>query len=250
MMRSILQCRKHLMQKCFHLHHIKIPVIKLSSLPNSFDFSQPYINFDDQFILESNRFRNTLYPDTIDPILSELKSCNSMQQVFDIFLANKNNFSIQHLCQSVLVLRDIQKVFNKFYMSDNAITHSSFDIDMNKSNCSVFQQFQNELLNHEHFKELLSHIDRHCTDFDINEAVCTILYLRYLGLSLNHDTVQRLLNHADKTFRSLPPEEYDSIFCSTLSRYFSCFKHDESLYSLLSLSKLLPLVIAKLGMYT
>ncbi|KAI5702555.1 hypothetical protein M8J75_001508 [Diaphorina citri] len=217
-----------------------------SSFSNQFNDSQPYIDIENTFHLESHKFRNTLYPDTLsDEILTQLKSCNSVQQVFDIFAANKNSFTSKHLCQAILVLRDIQKVFNKFYLDDftKNITEQKYETGIGESHHSVFHVFQRELTSHERFKELLSRINEECDNFDIDEAVCTMLYLQYLGVHLKHKTIQRLISHADKTFRSSPEKQFSY---QTLSRYFSSFKFEDSLYSVLILSKALPTVVTHL----
>ncbi|XP_026687591.1 uncharacterized protein LOC103520812 [Diaphorina citri] len=140
-----------------------------------------------------------------DEILTQLKSCNSVQQVFDIFAANKNSFTSKHLCQAILVLRDIQKVFNKFYLDDftKNITEQKYETGIGESHHSVFHVFQRELTSHERFKELLSRINEECDNFDIDEAVCTMLYLQYLGVHLKHKTIQRL-------FAKIPPERMSS----------------------------------------
>lgn len=251
MIRTVLHHRKTLIQKCLCQYRLKIHMSKMcSSFSNQFNDSQPYIDIENTFHLESHKFRNTLYPDTLsDEILTQLKSCNSVQQVFDIFAANKNSFTSKHLCQAILVLRDIQKVFNKFYLDDftKNITEQKYETGIGESHHSVFHVFQRELTSHERFKELLSRINEECDNFDIDEAVCTMLYLQYLGVHLKHKTIQRLISHADKTFRSSPEKQFSY---QTLSRYFSSFKFEDSLYSVLILSKALPTVVTHLGMYT
>ncbi|KAL1459716.1 hypothetical protein WDU94_011673, partial [Cyamophila willieti] len=247
MIRSIFPPRKSLINAyVHHLWGVNLQMRKMCSQTssNNLKFTE-CSNQDEQFILESLKFRNTLYPDTTDVILKELKASNSMQQVFDIFIANENHFKSQHLCQSVLTLRDLQKLFNKFYLTDvtHTTTQQRYDTEIYESNHSVFAEFQNALLNHEQFKELLSHIKNQCDQFNIDETTCTILYLRYLGLPLAHDTVQKLIYHADKIFEAALSTEFDQITYQTLSRYFSSFKFEESLYTLLTLSKTLPIVI-------
>ncbi|XP_026684804.1 FAST kinase domain-containing protein 1, mitochondrial-like [Diaphorina citri] len=245
MIRTVLHHRKTLIQKCLCQYRLKIHMSKMcSSFSNH--VSQPYIDIENTFHLESHKFRNTLYPDTLcDEILTQLKSCNSVQQVFDIFAANKNSFTSKHLCQAILVLRDIQKVFNKFYLDDftKNITEQKYETGIGESHHSVFHVFQRELTSHEQFKELLSRINEECDNFDIDEAVCTMLYLQYLGVHLKHKTIQRLISHADKTFRSSPEKQFSY---QTLSRYFSSFKFEDSLYSVLILSKALPTVVTHL----
>uniref|UniRef100_A0A8D8SH57 FAST kinase domain-containing protein 1 n=1 Tax=Cacopsylla melanoneura TaxID=428564 RepID=A0A8D8SH57_9HEMI len=248
MIRNIFHPRQSHIHTCFH-HLWGVQLRMCSQVSNNtFELTDLCSNQDDQFLLESHKFRNTLYPDTTDVILTELKSCNSMQQVFDIFIANQSNFKSQYLCQSVLTLRDMQKLFNKFYLSDltHTTTQQRYDTEIDESNHSVFAEFQNALLDHEQFKELLAHINNQCDQFTIDETTCTILYLRYLGLGLGHDTVQRLIYHANKTFAATPSEEFDQITYQTLSRFFSSFKFEDSLYTLLTLSKTLPIVIRKL----
>lgn len=246
MIRSIFHRRQSLLFQCLTQVPITCHLRNLCSKASQFDISQKDF-YNNNFQVESVKFRNTLYPDSSDMILNQLKSSNSVQEVLDIFLSNQQNFTSQHLCQAVLILRDLQKVFNKYYLNDITVTSAHrYDTDIHESNHSVFHNFQRELINHQVFGNLLLKISEKCAQFNVDEAVCTMLYLRYLGLGLKHGTIQRLISHADKMFESSTdsPVSYQM-----LSRYFSAFKYEESLYSVLHLSRLLPLVIAQLGEY-
>lgn len=242
---SYLQLRQHVLAQCLTQVPLNPHFRSLCSKISQFDISVKHVYCDHNFQIESSKFRNTLYPDSSDAILKQLKSCKSVQEVLDIFHSNQKNFTSQHLCQTILILRDIQKVFNKYYLNDIMMTSAHrYDTEIDESNHAVFHTFQVEMCKNEIFISLLSKISEQCSLFNVDEAVCTMLYLRYLGLGIKHDTIQRLISHSEEMFKisTDTPISYQ-----TLSRYFSVFKYELSLNTVLQLSKQLPLVISQLG---
>lgn len=197
-------------------------------------FDNNYSNtFDNK---EKIDLRTLLYKDSNDNIIMQLNQCQSIQSVFDLIRKEKLNMKSHHLCQTVLVLSDLQRSFDQFYVQE--LENS----EVETSPQDMMLDYMSELKKHKDFISLLDLIEENYSVLSLDELSCAIFYLKRMGIN-NTDNV--LNSMIELFYEKVKSNEFPSI--QSLERYTSVFEARDSLRFVPVAAKMLPLLLTSLG---
>lgn len=190
----------------------------------------------------SEVFRNSLYSSSNDPIITQLKSCDSTQSLIDIINDQSTILKSKHYCQFIIVLWDLTKNYKAFSVaSPNVII--AFP---NRSSLYYNSCHGSESKNHLNSTILkaLEIISSDLKNLSVDEVVYTILYASRLGISLKTPSVQSLLT---KINTLLSGESTDKLPLPLLSRLSLIFVGHDELWEKLFLIKIIPFIYKYFG---
>ncbi|XP_054256841.1 uncharacterized protein LOC128986816 isoform X2 [Macrosteles quadrilineatus] len=175
----------------------------------------------------SEQFRNTLYPESDDPLISQLKSCDSIKDLFSTVNRHKGTLTPSHYCQVLLVLYDILHV-------NNCLTFGAIVANLPESIKSELPEpLSSVILN------ILDVIKDNVDRLSADELVCCLLYSKRLGVDIKHPSVQTILTKID---HMLLNQDAESFSISALSRLTVVLDNRNELWTKLFLIKTLPLI--------
>ncbi|XP_039295250.1 FAST kinase domain-containing protein 1, mitochondrial isoform X1 [Nilaparvata lugens] len=179
----------------------------------------------------SNNLRNFLFPATKDNVIVDINNCNSIQEVFDIIDKMKDDeLKVEHLCQSLLVLWDLQRQFcTSDYLAQFLSTKNS-----------VFKSYVNQIHSHSSFKRVLTLIDLKFEELSENALACMVLYLLKMGLELREPLIRKMVCRMEDFINNCKPGE---LSLSALSRFSValCFqKTNDDLWAKCALISVMP----------
>lgn len=194
----------------------------------------------------SEQFRNTLYPDSLDSILLEIKSCNSVKQLLGVLNNNVNNLKSEHYCQTILVLWDLWaqccdvvvdigrpvSIPASRYLSNNKYSAEEY---------ILLSDLRPILL------KALAFISNDLERLSAESLVCSILYSIRLGVSVQHPAIQALFTNVSTL---LSMEDANQFPISALSRLTLALNDvGNDLWAKIFLIKTLPLLYKHFGKY-
>lgn len=195
----------------------------------------------------SEQFRNTLYPDSLDSLLLQIKSCNSVKQLLGVLNNNVNNLKSEHYCQTILVLWDLWS--------------QCCDVVVDIGGRPISIPASRYLSNNRHSAEeyiLLSDlrpillkalvfISNDLERLSAEPLVCSILYSIRLGISVQHPSIQALFT---KVSTLLSMEDANQFPISALSRLTLALNDvGNDLWAKIFLIKTLPLLYKHFGKF-
>lgn len=192
----------------------------------------------------SEHFRNTLYPDSKDPLMLEIKTCNSIELLLDILKDNEINLKSEHYCQTILVLWDLLTSFGDvvFEPGGRPISIPVSKYLSNSKNHSEYILFSD--LSPILFKAL-AFISSDLKRLSTESLVCSILYSNRLGVSMQHPYIQALFTEVVSLLGMEDENQFSISALSRLTLVLSDF--DDYLWAKLSLIKTLPLLYKHFG---
>lgn len=195
----------------------------------------------------SEQFRNTLYPDSFDSLLLQIKSSNSVQQLSGVLNNNVTDLKSEHYCQSILVLWDLWSQFCDVFVDIGNIgsrptVPASRYISNNRHSAeeNILLSDLSPIL----FKAL-AFISNDLERISAEPLVCSILYSIRLGVSVQHPSIQALFT---KVSTLLTMEDENQFPISALSRLTLALNDvGNDLWAKLFLIKTLPLLYKHFG---
>uniref|UniRef100_A0A1B6DR13 RAP domain-containing protein n=1 Tax=Clastoptera arizonana TaxID=38151 RepID=A0A1B6DR13_9HEMI len=187
---------------------------------------------DDDFIMPSNRIRNILYPNSDDPIIKKLKSSQKVQDVFDIFSESDKNFNHEHCSQAIVVLWDLQKMF-EYANSTGHISDTSLPLENN----DYLDNYKENLNKHHMFNKLLHLTSTTYEEMSPDALSCSFLYLLKMGVNFKSDISQKLLLRLEYLIGTEDSQEFP---LTAISRFSVGIFYQRDLRSVLLLFKILP----------
>lgn len=185
---------------------------------------------------EKNDLRTLLYKDVNDSIIMKLNQCQSIQSVFDLVRKEKLSMKPHHLCQTILVLSDLQRSFDQFYVQE--LENSEVEISPH----DMMSDYMSELKNHKDFISLLDLLENNCSVLSLDELSCAIFYLKRMGINNTESVLNSMIELFHEKVKS---NEFPSI--QSLVRYTSVFEARDSLRFVPIAAKMLPLLLTSLG---
>ncbi|XP_049938097.1 FAST kinase domain-containing protein 1, mitochondrial [Schistocerca serialis cubense] len=187
----------------------------------------------------SESLRNFLYPDSEDPLLLKLKTCMSVQEVFNIIRPTELQLTSQHVSQAVLVLWDLQKIFYRVYAKeeDEAKVYNPA-----VGTSDSLRHYINVVSNHEDFKHLIELVNRTYLQMTPDAATCTLLYLRKMDVRLTHPVMQNLVAYCASLIESLSTH----FPLTALSRFTVAVYIPNSIWTCMILKEVIPLIYSAL----
>lgn len=137
---------------------------------------------DEDFVVAGNEIehsenvRNVIFKNYQDDIISELKSCVSVEQLLNLVMKYKNIYEDKHITQTILVLTDLQKIFYQY----------------NGCNKTETNMFFASLRRNEGFSSLLLCVKNKLDDFDPEYLSYVLYYLNKLGIPMENELLQNV----------------------------------------------------------
>lgn len=232
---------KHM--KRIHTKHLIASSKKISTMSeDNFTEDNAFIDvFDNNY---SNTFdnkekidlRTLLYKDDNDHIIMQLNQCQCIQSVFDLIQKEKLNMKSHHLCQTILVLSDLQRSFDQFYVQE--LENS----DVETSPQDMMFDYMSELKNHKDFISILDLIENNYSVFSLDELSCLIYCLKRMGINNTENVLNSMIELFHEKVKS---NEIPTL--QSLVRYTSVFEARDSLRFVPIAAKMLPLLLTSLG---
>ncbi|XP_066999739.2 FAST kinase domain-containing protein 1, mitochondrial isoform X2 [Anabrus simplex] len=208
-----------------------------SDEPGGDDLNDLYSTMEGKENAESLRY--FLFPNSTDPLISQLNSCASVQDVFDTVRYNEMKMEGCHSSQAVLVLWDLQKIFVKIRFADE-LQNAVQDLFLEPQ--AIANDYVSQINTHEDFGLLLELVKRGTGDMSADEATCTLLYLNKMGVDLKNPVMQSLVVHCEKLIESMGCD----FPLTALSRFTVASQRHGGLWLVYVLQKILPLIISKI----
>jgi hypothetical protein len=186
-------------------------------------------------------FRQLLYRNSEHPLIEQLNSSTSVQDIFNFIKEHESELDGQLVSQAVIVLWDLQKSFCKVNVLDlyqNQVTTSLL------KPCNILNSYINEVHGHQDFEMLLQLVDRWNGDMSVDALTATLLYLNKMGVSVYHPVMQKLISHCECAVECYGPR----FPLSALSRFTVAVCSGRGLWPILVTKTTLPRIMAGIGM--
>lgn len=135
-----------------------------------------------------NNAKNLLFKNSDDMLISKLNDSACLEDIMNIIIQDGSNFKPEHIMQTVLVLRDLQK---GFYIYNNY-------------NKKLLQDFNNKMQSSEGFQILRTHIQNNMHNLNSYLLSYILLFFNKLGVDVVDDLMQDMAlcirNDLRKTF--------------------------------------------------
>lgn len=215
--------------------HTSSHVDKYESIEESGDSDELLASIPRNIIVEdySEQFRNTLYPNSDDLVISKLKSCDSIQEIFTTSRENVQLLNSSHYCQILLVLYDIVQ-------SKNFLANRTFNFPKSIES-ELPLPLSSFVLN------ILDSLKDYIQKLTPEELVCCLLYSKRLGVDINHPAAQAILMRINNL---LSNQDAELFTVKALSRLTITFDNQSELWVKLFLIKTLPLIYMHFGKYS
>lgn len=176
-----------------------------------------------------------------DPIFIKLSECSSVQSVINILDTELNNFKPDHVLQTIMVLWDLQRS----YININEMLYEDSFHDQQPSLYDphiLLENYIKEINSHEKFQQLIEKVAETYQQFDLEALSCVLLYLTKMGVEIESNTSQKLIQH----FESLV-DKSEVVSMSAASRFLVAVHQQKGLYPILVSSFLYPKILEALG---
>lgn len=214
---------------------------KYSSFTSDSDETEDDIIDETESKTDTVNIRNFLHANSNDPIINKLNDCASVQDVFDVIHKN-DNLDAPQITQAILVLGDLQKCFYKHNVYQNDVNVNRIE----KSN-GVLQNYIEQIKRHEDFTKLIKMIESHYEKFTLNELTCSMLYLNRIGVDIDENVMQLMVNRCE---REVARNDPDDLPLTALSRFtVTVFNNEGSIWSILVTKNVMPIIIERLRTY-
>lgn len=168
--------------------------------------------------------RTIIFKNYQDDIISEINSCVSIEEVLNLVMKYKNIYEDKHAIQSVLVLVDLQNIFNQY----------------NGFNKTAANMFLESLRKNEGFYSLLRCIKNKLDEFDPDYLSYVLFYLNKLGIPMEDKLMQNVaLKVRDNLLRNFN--------LGQCSRFATAIFSENSVRSYYLSLSIVPLVISHIG---
>ncbi|RZF33584.1 hypothetical protein LSTR_LSTR007707 [Laodelphax striatellus] len=181
--------------------------------------------------ISSKNLRNFLFPATKDSVIVDINNCNSIQEVFDIIDKMKDDeLKVEHLCQSLLVLWDLQRQFcTSDYLAQFVSTKNA-----------VFKSYVDQIHSHSSFKRVLTLIDSNFKDLSVDALACMLLYLLKMGSNLRDPLIRKLIWGMEDFLNNIRPGELSLPALSRFSVALCFHKTNDDLWAKFALISVMP----------
>jgi hypothetical protein len=190
---------------------------------------------------ETLSFRQLLYHNSQHPLIKQLNASTSVQDVFNFIKEHECDLDGQIVCQAVIVLWDLQKIFYKVNVLD---LYQNQVISSLLNPYDILNNYIKQVCGHQDFGVLLHLVDRWNGDMSVDALTATLLYLNKIGVSMCHPVMQKLLSHCESAMECYGPR----FPLSALSRFTVAVHSRRGLWPIFISKMTLPRILAGIGM--
>lgn len=188
----------------------------------------------------SEQFRNSLFASSTDSVTLQLKSCVSIDQVFNILNNNLQSLTLEQYCQSLLVLWDLVHASNLFSCLINQKEAFPFYHSLKTSNVGVeLRPIVDRMMSNLHLISSVRNISADC-------LVSCLLYSTRLGIGFRNPLIHELLGGVNILLDS---EDENAFPISAISRLTLSLYDIDEIWAKLMLVKTLPFIYKHFGEY-
>ncbi|XP_066964462.1 FAST kinase domain-containing protein 1, mitochondrial [Macrobrachium rosenbergii] len=142
------------------------------------------IDFEEGLLLDKGQLelvRTNLHLNSSDRVVKSLAEAASLHEVFSIVENQNEHITATQICQAVVTLWDLQKVYGRF------------GCDFPNFKSVKYSDFLNGIVQHPAFIRLLSRLETIADDLENDAVSCLLLYLFRLGIDDSSAVMQKLL---------------------------------------------------------